>query len=174
MTLRGIRRSFGIALKLYPTMDENHENLLQTANVFLVDDLGGTTASHIIEVELTNAPQVTGFNRGNEIPILLKEGLVFELVDRMDIRRSTKKMFEMRSWPTSSTRVTPSLNVQSALIYPYLIEVKDQGSKPAAPMVETKTQDKGAGRESVSRPLSLSTTWSNPADNYLGRSARPV
>src|ERR1700693_4555609 len=36
-------------------------------------------------------------------------------------------MFEMKSWPTSSTRVTPSPNVQSALIYPYLIEVKDQG-----------------------------------------------
>src|SRR5260370_39311336 len=45
----------------------------------------------------------------------------------LDIRRSAKKMFEMKSWPTSSTSVTPSPNVQSALIYPYLIEVKDQG-----------------------------------------------
>jgi hypothetical protein len=71
-TLRGRRRSYGIALKLYPTMDDNHEQLLHTANVFLVDDLGGTTASHLSEVELTNAPQVTGFNRGNEIPIYSK------------------------------------------------------------------------------------------------------
>ena len=39
MTLRGIRRSFGIVVKLYPTVDENHETLLQTANVFLADDL---------------------------------------------------------------------------------------------------------------------------------------
>jgi hypothetical protein len=53
-------------------MDDNHAHLLPTANVFLVDDLGGTTASHLSEVELTNAPQVTGFNRGHEIPIYSK------------------------------------------------------------------------------------------------------
>jgi len=84
-----------MALKLYPTVDENHENLLQTANVFLVDDLGGTTASHIVEVELTNAPQVTGFNRGNEIPVLLKEGLVFELIDRMATVRQVYPIAEL-------------------------------------------------------------------------------
>ena len=95
MTLRGIRRSYGIVLKLYPTADENHEKLLQTANVFLVDDLGGTTASHITEVELTNAPHVTGFNRGNEIPVLLKEGLVFELVDRMATMRQVYPIAEL-------------------------------------------------------------------------------
>jgi hypothetical protein len=95
MTLRGIRRSFGMALKPYPTANENHENLLQTANVFLVDDLGGTTASHIIEVGLTNAPQVTGLNRGNEIPILLKEGLVFELIDRMATIRQVYPIAEL-------------------------------------------------------------------------------
>ena len=95
ITLRGIRRSFGIALKLYPTADENHQNLLETANVFLVDDLGGTTAAHILEVELTNAPQVTGFSRGNEIPILLKEGLVFELVDRMATIRQVYPIAEL-------------------------------------------------------------------------------
>lgn len=95
LTLRGIRRSYGIALKLYPTADTNHENLLQTANVFLADDLGGTTAPHITEVELTNAPNVTGFNRGNEIPVLLKEGLVFELVDRMSSIRQVYPIAEL-------------------------------------------------------------------------------
>ena len=95
MTLRGIRRAYGIVLKLYPTADENHENLLQTANVFLADDLGGTTASHITEVELTNAPHVTGFNRGNEIPVLLKEGVIFELVDRMSTTRQVYPIAEL-------------------------------------------------------------------------------
>jgi len=95
VTLRGIRRSFGIVLKLYPTMDENHQNPLQTANVFLVDDLGGTTATRIIEAELTNAPQVTGFNRGNEIPIILMEGLVFELIDRMATARQVYPIAEL-------------------------------------------------------------------------------
>ena len=95
MTLRGIRRAYGIVLKLYPTADENHENLLQTANVLLADDLGGTTASHITEVELTNAPHVTGFNRGNEIPVLLKEGVIFELVDRMSTTRQVYPIAEL-------------------------------------------------------------------------------
>jgi hypothetical protein len=95
MTLRGIRHAYGIVLKLYPTADEDHENLLQTANVFLADDLGGTTASHITEVELTNAPHVTGFNRGNEIPVLLKEGVIFELVDRMSTTRQVYPIAEL-------------------------------------------------------------------------------
>src|SRR5262249_24193239 len=160
MTLRGIRRAYGIVLKLYPTADENHENLLQTANVFLADDLGGTTASHITEVELTNAPHVTGFNRGNEIPILLKEGVIFELVDRMSTTRQVYPIAEleksldvqtnspefMRLKVSSGHRVideedvrnevlahifdkgNPNPNVHSALIYPYLTQVKDQGS----------------------------------------------
>src|SRR5919108_3413255 len=37
-------------------------------------------------------------------------------------------MFEMKSWPISSTRVIPTPNVYLALIYPYLTQVKDQGS----------------------------------------------
>ena len=94
MTLRGIRRSFGIVVKLYPTVDENHETLLQTANVFLADDLGGTTASHITEVDFTNAPHVTGLNRGNEIPVLLKGGWYLN---------------SLIAWPLS-VRSTPLLN----------------------------------------------------------------
>src|ERR1700722_10596645 len=35
-------------------------------------------------------------------------------------------MFEIKFWRTSSTRATPNPNGQSALISPYLIEVKDQ------------------------------------------------
>jgi hypothetical protein len=82
MTLGGIRRSYGLVLKLYPTRDENHETPLRPANVILADDLGGTQAPHLAGVELTNAPHVTGWNRGNEIPVLLLEGLIFEIVDR--------------------------------------------------------------------------------------------
>src|ERR1051325_8617917 len=43
MTLRGRRRSYGLALKLFPTADEHHAELLPTANVLLADDLGGST-----------------------------------------------------------------------------------------------------------------------------------
>jgi hypothetical protein len=114
MTLRGIRRSFGIALKLFPTVDENHDNLLHTANVFLVDDLGGTTASRITEVELTNAPNVTGFNRGNEIPILLKEGIVFELVDRMATTRQVYPIAELGKTPEERTNAPEFMRLKAS------------------------------------------------------------
>jgi hypothetical protein len=114
MTIGGIRRSFGIALKLYPTVDEKHENVLRTANVFLVDDLGGTTASHITDVELTNAPQVTGFNRGNEIPILLKEGLVFELVDRMATVRQVYPIAELEKASDEQTNAPEFMRLKAS------------------------------------------------------------
>jgi len=94
-TLWGKRRSYGLVLKLFPTVDENHRDLLRPANVILADDLGGTTATHLTEVEITNAPHVTGLNRGNEIPLLFKEGLVFEIVDRMASVRQVYPIAEL-------------------------------------------------------------------------------
>jgi len=122
MTLRGIRRSFGIALKLYPTVDENHENLLQTANVLLADDLGGTTASHISEVELTNAPHITGFNRGNEIPILLKEGIVFALVDRMGTTRQVYPIAELGKASAERTKAPEFMRLKASPGHPVIDE----------------------------------------------------
>jgi hypothetical protein len=122
MTLRGRRRSYGIALKLYPTLDDHHEHLLHTANVFLVDDLGGTTASHLTEVELTNAPQVTGFNRGNEIPILLKEGLIFALVDRMATIRQVYPIAELGQAAHAPTHAPAFLRFKAAAGQPVIDE----------------------------------------------------
>jgi hypothetical protein len=122
VTLRGIRRSYGIALKLYPAVDENHQDLLRTANVFLVDGLGGTTASHITEVELTNAPQVTGFNRGNEIPVLLKEGLVFELVDRMATVRQVYPIAELGKASDEQTKAPEFMRLKASSGHPAIDE----------------------------------------------------
>ena len=80
-TLGGVRRSYGLFLKIFPTLDENHQQLLPTANTIFADDLGGTTATRITGAELTNAPQVTGLNRGNELPTVLQEGLLFLFLD---------------------------------------------------------------------------------------------
>ena len=122
MTLRGRRRSYGIALKLYPTVDDHHEHLLPTANVFLVDDLGGTTASHLTEVELTNAPHVTGFNRGNEIPVLLKEGLIFALVDRMATIRQVYPIAELGQAAHTQTHAPAFLRLKAAAGQPVIDE----------------------------------------------------
>lgn len=58
-TTRGKNRAFGLAGKIFPTNNPFHEEKLHTANFFLVDDLGGTKASHYTDVEMTNAPAVS-------------------------------------------------------------------------------------------------------------------
>jgi hypothetical protein len=114
MTLRGRRRSYGAALKLFPTADEHHAELLPTANVLLSDDLGGSTASHITQVSLTNAPHVTGFNRGTEVPVLLKEGLVFALVDRMSTIRQVYPIAELGKAAGEPTRAPEFMRLQAS------------------------------------------------------------
>jgi hypothetical protein len=114
MTLRGPRRSYGLVLKLYPTVDENHEALLRPANIILPDDLGGTTAPRLTGVQLTNAPNVTGLNRGNEIPVLLKEGMVFELVDRKASMRQVYPIAELGKPPGEATRAPQFLRLQAS------------------------------------------------------------
>lgn len=113
-TLRGPRRSYGIALKLYPTTDEGHEQPLVTANVFLADDLGGSTAVRLTEVEMTNAPNLTGWNRGIFIPILLKEGLTFLLHDRQPFIRQVYPIAELGKPTDEPTRAPEYLGLKAS------------------------------------------------------------
>lgn len=128
VTLRGPRRSFGMALKLYPTTDEHHEEPLRTANVLLADDLGGSTARHVTNVALTNAPHVTGWNRGNQIPVLLKEAIVFTLVDRTPAMRQVYPIAELGKAPEEPTRAPEFMRLQAAPGQPEIDEedVRDQ------------------------------------------------
>ncbi|MFT5660197.1 MAG: hypothetical protein ACI9TV_000838 [Sulfurimonas sp.] len=52
-------RAFGFAGKLFPTTKPDKMNHEDSANFFLVDDLGGTKASSYAQVELTNEPEVS-------------------------------------------------------------------------------------------------------------------
>ncbi|NEW60770.1 hypothetical protein GSY74_05690 [Sulfurovum sp. bin170] len=58
-TCRGEIRAFGLAGKLFPTMNPLQINEEHTANFFVIDDLGGTDAEHYTDVALTNEPTVT-------------------------------------------------------------------------------------------------------------------
>ncbi|MCK5883968.1 MAG: hypothetical protein KAG61_09780 [Bacteriovoracaceae bacterium] len=58
-TERGDRRSFGLAGKIYPTVDYNHEQKLVTANFFTLDDLGGTKVERFSDTILTNEPDLS-------------------------------------------------------------------------------------------------------------------
>lgn len=58
-TERGKRRSFGLAGKIYTTMDFNHTEELETANFFTMDDLGGTKVKKFSLTKLTNEPELS-------------------------------------------------------------------------------------------------------------------
>ena len=58
-TRRGEIRSFGFAGKLFPTMNPVANNKENTANFFLIDDLGGTRAEHYTDVSLSNEPSIS-------------------------------------------------------------------------------------------------------------------
>jgi hypothetical protein len=56
-TERGNYRGFGLAGKIFPTMDDNQ--IVKTANFFVVDDLGGTKLPHYTDSKMTNEPSVS-------------------------------------------------------------------------------------------------------------------
>jgi len=58
-THRGEIRAFGFAGKLFPSLNPKKINKENTANFFLIDDLGGTDAPHYTDVTLTNEPSTT-------------------------------------------------------------------------------------------------------------------
>lgn len=56
-TERGHYRSFGIAGKIFPTLDSGE--LVKTANFFVIDDLGGTLTPRFLDAPLINEPPVS-------------------------------------------------------------------------------------------------------------------
>lgn len=58
-TKSGETRAFGLAGKLFPTINPTQKNSEPTANFFVIDDLGGTDAKHFTDVAMTNEPSVT-------------------------------------------------------------------------------------------------------------------
>ncbi len=59
--IRGPRRGFGFAVKIFPTLDPNEP--VRTANCNCIDVLGGTFARRFTDVALTNEPEL-GLNPG--------------------------------------------------------------------------------------------------------------
>ena len=81
-TRRGYNRSLSLVGKLYPTIDEDHADLLETADFIAQEDLGGERTLYINDAIIRNAPDTTPWRRGLGAPILLLTGVVFLMVDR--------------------------------------------------------------------------------------------
>jgi hypothetical protein len=58
-TKRGETRAFGMAVKLFGTLEREEILEHSSANIFVIDDLGGTDAEYYTDVSLTNEPDVS-------------------------------------------------------------------------------------------------------------------
>ncbi|BDI17052.1 hypothetical protein ANSO36C_28540 [Nostoc cf. commune SO-36] len=93
---RGDRRAFGIAGKVYPTLNPNEK--VKPGNFVTVDYLTGIKTKHITDTELTNFPSV-----GLDIGANLVNRIIFRLMDK---RPGFRQLF-----PISTLGVAPGSKV---------------------------------------------------------------
>src|SRR5262249_38901847 len=103
-TRRGHTRSLAMVGKLYPTTDPNHAQPVRTASFFTQEDIAGARTNYINDAELRNAPDVHAYRRGWGTPIILIEGLVFQLVDREPTHRQLYQVAELGKPESEPTR----------------------------------------------------------------------
>lgn len=116
-TKEGKFRGFGLAGKLFPTLNENE--IVKTANFFLIDDLGGTKASHYTDVEMTNEPEVSKtWTVLKYFKYALKVARTFK---KVDMNPNMRQVYEI----SESTRPA-----NEELINPKWMMVKASASQP--------------------------------------------
>jgi len=106
-TRRGKLRAFGFAGKIFPTLNPLQPNLENTANFFLIDDLGGTRAEHFTDVTLTNEPDVSKTSAVfKSLLYALKVARTFSQVDK---RPGIRQVYEISQLgePNKSNIITP-------------------------------------------------------------------
>ena len=103
-TRRGRTRSLAMVGKLYPTTDPSHAEPLRTANFFTQEDIAGAHTEYFNDAELRNAPDVHAYRRGLGTPIILIEGLVFQISDREPAHRQLYQVAELGKPETEPTR----------------------------------------------------------------------
>ncbi|MBT8142027.1 MAG: hypothetical protein HKN88_09795 [Gammaproteobacteria bacterium] len=96
----GNKRAFGFAGKLYPTMDENHQELLKPASFFCLDSLSGNDATHYTDVTLLNgiAVRILDVDLPGKL-MLLRAGIVFGGLDKNGSLRQVYQIAELDKAP---------------------------------------------------------------------------
>lgn len=67
---RGARRSFSLAVKLFPTRDP--ADVVPTANLLLTDSIAGTLHPHFLDAVLDNEPDLGGLPSLGQLPLALR------------------------------------------------------------------------------------------------------
>ncbi|MGE0196606.1 MAG: hypothetical protein AB7P48_13395, partial [Methylocystis sp.] len=115
---RGKPRGQGVAGKLFPTTAPNHEELLQTANFFTIDDIVGASTRHINDVEFVNAPNVTLSNDWRTAPIVMAAGIAFARADKDPTERQLHEIAELGKPGDVSTRAPRFMRLKLAPGHP--------------------------------------------------------
>ena len=109
-TTVGHNRGFGLAGKLFPTLDESEK--VKTANFFLVDDLGGTKAPHYTGVEMTNEPAVSKtLTVIKHIAYSLKLAATF---GKADSNPGIRQLYQISELEESGNAITPKWMMMKA------------------------------------------------------------
>ncbi len=98
-TKRGMRRSFSLGMKIYPTLDPEHESPLIPASVIVQEDLGGMRTPYINDAELVNTPSVHSYRRGIYFLIMIRAGLIFQRLDKVGDARQVYQPAELGKDP---------------------------------------------------------------------------
>ncbi|MBC7659578.1 MAG: hypothetical protein H7249_07705 [Chitinophagaceae bacterium] len=109
---RGEKRAFGIAGKIFPTENPDHQEPMKTANFFVIDNLGGTYTPNFLDTELTNDITNIDFKAANigQTGILAAAVKAFGFADRVTGRILTvRQLYEISNLGESADAkiVTP-------------------------------------------------------------------
>jgi len=104
-TRRGEIRSFGFAGKIFPTMNPFLNTKENTANFFLIDDLGGTRAEHYTDVVLSNEPSIS---KNSEVfKNLLYVLKIASTFSKSDNNPKIRQVYEISQLGEANNIVTP-------------------------------------------------------------------
>ena len=101
-------RAFGFAGKIFPTMNKDKINQENSANFFLIDNLGGTNAKHYTDVILTNEPPTSfTFTVLKNLLYAIKVALSFEKADNHSTIRQLYEISELGENKNTTKIITP-------------------------------------------------------------------
>ncbi len=104
-TRRGEIRSFGFAGKIFPTMNPSLNTKENTANFFLIDDLGGTRAEHFTDVVMSNEPSIS---KNSEVfKNLLYVVKIASAFSKADNNPTIRQVYEISQLGESNNIITP-------------------------------------------------------------------
>ncbi len=114
-TTKGNYRAFGMAGKIYPTTNFDHEELLRPANFFVIDDLAGTLAPQYTQTEMTNEPNVSV--RVGDVflaPIALAASKAFGAADKNPGIRQLYEISELGEEDTSISKTPTWMKISAS------------------------------------------------------------